>query len=63
MDVLLEDDDDVGPAVAEKLQILPIRLFQSNMLLKVSKKEVHKRPKNSDKVTVPRVKDDETRFH
>lgn len=38
MNALLEDDDDVGPAVAKSWQLLPIRLFQSNMLLKVSRK-------------------------
>lgn len=57
MDALLEDDDDVGPVVAEKLANITNKAFSKQHAIESvkKKKEVHKRRKNCYNVMVPRV--------
>lgn len=55
MDALLEDDDDI--AVDEKLANITNKTFAKQHAIEAvkKKKEAHKRPKNCEKVIVPRV--------
>lgn len=57
MDALLEDDDDVGIAVDEKLANITNKTFAKQHAIEAvkKKKEAHKRPKNCEKVIVPKV--------
>ncbi|KAK3106382.1 hypothetical protein FSP39_018857 [Pinctada imbricata] len=57
MESLLEDDDDVGPAVSEKLASITNKAFSKQLAIEAvkKKKEAHRRPKNCEKVIVPRV--------
>ena len=57
MESLLEDDDDVGPDVSEKLANITNKAFSKQLPIDIvkRKKETHKRPRNCDKVIVPRV--------
>jgi hypothetical protein len=57
MESLLEDDEDVGPEVAEKLANITNKAFSKQLSIEVvrKKKEMHKRPRNCDKIIVPKV--------
>ena len=57
MDALLEDDDDVGLDVGEKLATITNKAFSKQHSIESikKKKDLHKRPRNCDKVIVPKV--------
>lgn len=57
IELSIDDDDDVGELISDKLAGITNKAFSKQLSLDTtkSKKSSHKRPKNSDKVVVPRV--------
>ena len=59
IELSIDDEDDVGEVIAEKLAGITNKAFSKHLSLRVysikSKQSSHKRPKNCDKVFVPRV--------
>ena len=57
IDASLDDDEDVGPDVDEKLAAITNKAFSKHLSIDVvkKKKDAYSRPKNCDKVIVPKI--------